>query len=112
MRERDYRALDGLLHSRIRLAVASALMELETAEFSLLRELTGATDGNLSVHLRKLEDSGYLEVRKTYAGRKPVSYYSLSSEGRTAFERYVRALAAFVAPAGAAERGAAGKEEP
>ncbi|MBP7096872.1 MAG: transcriptional regulator [Spirochaetia bacterium] len=111
MRERDYRALDGLLHSRIRLAAVSALMELDVAEFSLLKELTGATDGNLSAHLRKLEDSGYVEVRKTYAGRKPVSYYSLTSEGRTAFERYVLALAAFVAPAAERGRGTPGKED-
>jgi DNA-binding MarR family transcriptional regulator len=95
MPERDYSRLDETLHSRIRLAAASALMGVEEAEFTWLRDAIGATDGNLSTHMRKLEEAGYVKVRKTFAGRRPATFFSLSPEGREAFARYVEELAKF-----------------
>jgi DNA-binding transcriptional ArsR family regulator len=92
MAEYDYSKLDELLHSRIRIAAVTALSLVEEGEFTWLREKVGATDGNLSTHLRKLEDAGYVEVRKAFEGRKPVTYYSLSVRGREALEVYIARL--------------------
>jgi DNA-binding HxlR family transcriptional regulator len=97
-REFDYRSLDSLFHSRIRLAAVSILLQYRTAEFSLLKQETGATDGNLSTHLRKLEEAGYIEVRKTFEERKPKSFYSLTERGRQAFEEYLQRLEQFIRP--------------
>ena len=88
----DYTQLDAIIHSRIRLAVVATLASVGNAEFTFLRERTGATDGNLSTHLRKLEDAGYIGVKKSFAGRKPVSRYTLTARGRKAFAAYVERL--------------------
>lgn len=85
----DHRRLDRLVHSRIRLAVMSILAAVESAEFTYLRDQVETTDGNLSTHLRKLEDAGYVEVDKRFEDRRPVSRYSLTDEGREAFREYV-----------------------
>ena len=92
MKSFDYRQLDDVIHSRIRLAVVSVLVSVEEAEFTFLRERVHATDGNLSIHLRKLEEAGYIEVKKGFVGRKPQSTYRLTEAGRKAFEAYVAAL--------------------
>lgn len=92
----DYQRLDEVIHSRIRLAVVSMLAGLEWAEFTYLRDRTGATDGNLGAHLRKLEAAGYVVVEKRFEGRKPVSRYGLTEEGREAFRRYVDRLEAMI----------------
>lgn len=89
----DYTRLDELLHSRIRLAAMAALAGVEEADFGWLKEHTGATDGNLSVHLRKLEEAGYLQSEKGFAGRRPRTGYRMTDAGRRAFRDYVEKLA-------------------
>lgn len=92
MSEFDYQQLDEIIHSRIRLAIVSVLIAVDEAEFNFLKEKVNTTDGNLSVHLRKLEEAGYLTVRKEFADRKPRTSYSLSPKGKKAFEIYVERL--------------------
>lgn len=92
----DYQRLDDVIHSRIRLAIVSILSGVEAAEFTYLRDRTGATDGNLGAHLRKLEEAGYVEVEKRFEARKPVSSYALTAGGREAFRRYVDRLEAMI----------------
>ncbi len=81
----DHNALDDVIHGRIRLGVVAYLSSVESALFSELRGEVGATDGNLSAHLRKLEDAGYVEVHKGFVGRKPQTRLSLTENGRTAW---------------------------
>lgn len=88
----DHRRLDGLIHSRIRLAVMAILAAAEDAEFTYLRDQVNTTDGNLSTHLRRLEEAGYIRVRKGFVDRRPVSRYSLTGEGHRAFRTYVDRL--------------------
>lgn len=88
----DYQQLDDVIHSRIRLAVMAILAAVEDAEFTYLRDRTGATDGNLGAHLRTLEEANYVEVEKSFVDRKPVSRYRLTPTGRTAFAEYVERM--------------------
>ena len=81
--------IDRLIHERIRLALVSALAVREWLSFNELKDLLDTTDGNLSVHARKLEDAGYLECRKTFEGRVPKTEYKLSTSGRRALNRYL-----------------------
>lgn len=81
--------LDRLIHERMRLAIVSALAVAPSLTFVELKQILGATDGNLSVHARKLEDAGYVTVEKTFAGRVPRTEYKLTATGRGALERYV-----------------------
>ncbi|HVO73282.1 MAG TPA: transcriptional regulator [Ignavibacteriaceae bacterium] len=89
MSEFDYQQLDDLIHSRIRLAIMALLISVVEADFVFLKEKVNATDGNLSVHLKKLEDAGYINVKKEFINRKPRTMYSLSKIGRKAFEAYL-----------------------
>jgi DNA-binding transcriptional ArsR family regulator len=66
----DYQKIDDVIHSRIRLAIMAVLATVDEAEFTFLREKVGATDGNLSVHLKKLEDAKYISVKKSFVSRK------------------------------------------
>jgi DNA-binding MarR family transcriptional regulator len=88
--------LDRVIHERIRLAIAAALAANERLSFNELKALLGTTDGNLSVHARKLEDAGYVALEKSFEGRKPRTEYRLTAEGRKAFERYLNHLEALV----------------
>ena len=88
--------LDRVIHERMRLAIVSALASSETLSFRDLRESLQATDGNLSVHARKLEEAGYVSCVKSFEGRVPKTEYRLTAEGRRAFERYLRHLEALV----------------
>jgi DNA-binding HxlR family transcriptional regulator len=81
--------LDRLIHDRTRLSILAALAAIETMAFNELKEATGTTDGNLSVHARKLEDAGYVHCEKTFAGRTPRTEYRLSATGRRALEKYL-----------------------
>ena len=81
--------LDRLIHERVRLAIVSALAVNEALTFNELKELLGTTDGNLSVHARKLEEAGYLECLKSFAGRVPRTEYRLTPLGHAALERYL-----------------------
>lgn len=86
------RELDPLLHSQLRLAVMSILMNVEEADFVYLRETTDSTAGNLSVQLDKLSAAGYITVTKTFVGKKPRTTCQITETGRKAFEDYVDAL--------------------
>ncbi len=88
----DYHQLDEIIHSRIRLAIMSVLMTVDEAEFTFLRDLVNTTDGNLSIHLKKLEEAGYISVEKRFINRKPTTSYKLTPKGRQAFEAYIEKL--------------------
>jgi DNA-binding MarR family transcriptional regulator len=81
--------LDRLIHERIRLGIVSALAANDALSFADLRDVLGTTDGNLSVHARKLEEAGYVRVTKGFEDRKPRTEYSLTSKGRRALETYL-----------------------
>ncbi len=81
--------LDRLIHERIRLGIVSALAANDTLTFADLKEILQATDGNLSVHARKLEEAGYITVTKGYEAKKPRTEYSLSPTGKAALESYL-----------------------
>lgn len=84
--------LDPLLHSELRLAVMSILVGVESADFTFIREQTGATAGNLSVQLDKLSAAGYIAVEKTFRGKMPRTVCSITTHGSEAFARYVETL--------------------
>ena len=88
--------LDRLIHERIRLGIVSALAVNECLSFNELKTMLGATDGNLSVHARKLEDAGYVECRKGFSGRTPKTEYVLTAPGRRALERYLDHMEALI----------------
>jgi len=92
----DYRALDDILHSRIRLSVVSVLARCEEAEFTWVRDAVGATDGNLTTHCRKLEEAGYIVINKRFVDRKPATFFRLTNTGRTALLEYARQLATYI----------------
>lgn len=98
MSEFDYKQLDDIIHSRIRLAVMAMLAGVERAEFTFIRDKVGATDGNLGTHLKKLEEAGYLAVHKHFLSRKPVTDYALTKKGRQAFAQYLKQLEALLPP--------------
>ncbi len=91
-----FKKLDPLLHSELRLAVMSVLVNLEEADFVYLREVTKATAGNLSVQLDKLSDAGYISVEKTFEGKKPRTICRITPVGLQAFENYVDALKSYL----------------
>jgi len=84
--------LDPVIHGKLRLALLSLLAGVEAGEFTWLRARTGATDGNLGAQLLKLEEAGYVAVKKKFVKRKPQSVYRITEAGRTALAEYVRAL--------------------
>ena len=88
--------LDRLIHERIRLAIVSALAVNEKLSFNALKDMLSATDGNLSVHARKLEEAGYLSCTKSFEGRVPRTEYQLTPEGRRALELYLDHMEALI----------------
>ncbi len=88
--------LDRLIHERMRLAIVSALAVNDTLSFNELKRLLDTTDGNLSVHARKLEEAGYVSCTKTFEGRVPRTEYRLSAAGRRALERYLEHMEALI----------------
>jgi DNA-binding transcriptional ArsR family regulator len=92
----DPRELDRLIHERMRLAIVSALAVNESLSFNELKQLLETTDGNLSVHARKLEEAGYVTCSKTFEGRVPRTEYRLSAAGRRALERYLEHMEALI----------------
>ena len=92
-------ALDRVIHERARLAIVSALAAHTRLTFTELRDLLRTTDGNLSVHARKLEDAGYLSCTKSFAGRVPKTEYRLTAAGRKALERYLAHMEAVIGAA-------------
>jgi DNA-binding MarR family transcriptional regulator len=88
--------LDRLIHERLRLGMVSALAVNPSLTFTELRDLLGATDGNLSVHARKLEDAGYVACAKSFDGRVPRTEYQLTDAGRAALARYLDHMEALI----------------
>ncbi len=88
----NFKPLDPLLHSELRLAVMSMLIDMEEAEFPYIKEQTGATAGNLSVQIDKLSTAGYIEVEKTFKGKRPCTLCRITPQGIEAFRQYVDAL--------------------
>jgi DNA-binding HxlR family transcriptional regulator len=82
-------SLDRVIHERMRLAIVSALAVNDTLTFNDLKRLLETTDGNLSVHARKLEDARYISCEKSFQGRMPKTEYRLTAAGRKAFEKYI-----------------------
>lgn len=89
-------ALDRLIHERMRLGIVSALAVNDTMTFNDLKRLMQTTDGNLSVHARKLEDAEYVTCTKSFAGRVPRTEYRLTASGRRALERYLDHMEALI----------------
>lgn len=96
----DIDAIDEVIHGRVRLGAMAFLSTAGTAEFNEIKRRLQTTDGNLSVHLRKLEEAGYVAVDKSFVGRKPLTRISLTPEGRTAFLGYLEAMSRLVNEAG------------
>ena len=88
--------LDRLIHERIRLGIVSALAVSESMTFNDLKQLLKTTDGNLSVHARKLEDADYIACSKSFEGRLPRTEYRLTPAGRRALERYLDHMEALI----------------
>ena len=89
-------ALDKIIHERIRLGIVSALAVNERLTFNELKQLLHTSDGNVSVHARKLEDAGYLACTKSFDGRVPKTDYKLTVAGRKALERYLSHMEALI----------------
>jgi len=88
--------LDRLVHERVRLGILSALAARTSATFTDLKALLNATDGNVSVHARKLEEAGYIECTKSFDGRVPRTEYRITADGRAALDRYLDHMEALI----------------
>jgi DNA-binding MarR family transcriptional regulator len=88
--------LDRIIHERLRLGIVSALVVNESLGFSELRDLLKTTDGNLSVHARKLEEAGYVSCRKSFIGRTPHTEFKITAPGRRALQRYLDHMEALI----------------
>jgi DNA-binding transcriptional ArsR family regulator len=88
--------LDKVIHERMRLGIISALAASEKLSFTDLKNLLNTTDGNVSVHARKLEDAGYLECLKSFNGRVPLTEYKITNAGRDALSRYLNHMEALI----------------
>ncbi len=96
----EFKELDPILHSQLRLAVVSLLISVREAEFTFLREKTNSTAGNLSVQINKLKDAGYIEVTKQFSNNYPQTICKITIKGIEAFEDYVKALQSYMNPGG------------
>jgi DNA-binding HxlR family transcriptional regulator len=102
--------LDRLIHERIRLGIISALAANSSLSFNDLKRLLKTTDGNLSVHARKLEDAGYIGCTKSFEGRMPKTEYALTGAGRKALEKYLNHMEALIHAMRAPDMAASSKE--
>ncbi len=93
---RDLAEVDRLIHEPSRLMIVAILSTVESADFLYLKRETGLTRGNLSSHLSKLEESGYVDIEKTYKGKIPLTVCQLTDRGRQAFENYRHQIKQFV----------------
>lgn len=94
----EFKELDPILHSQLRLAVVSLLISVREAEFTFLKEKTNATAGNLSVQVNKLKDAGYIDVTKQFSNNYPQTICRITKKGIEAFEAYVNALQTYMNP--------------
>ena len=92
----DFKELDPILHSRLRLAVMSLLISVKEAEFTFLKDKTNASAGNLSVQINKLKDAGYIDVIKQFNNNYPQTICKITHAGMNAFESYVNALKSYM----------------
>jgi DNA-binding MarR family transcriptional regulator len=92
----DIDDLDEVIHGRVRLGIMAFLSSSEAAEFSTLKARLQLTDGNLSVHLKKLEEAGYVAIDKAFVGKKPQTSIRITPQGRTAFANYLDAIGKLV----------------
>lgn len=94
--EFDYREIDDIIHGRVRLSVMAYLSGAGAADFTLLRAKVGVTDGNLSVHIRKLEEADYIRVEKKFSERRPLTICHLTKKGREAWIAYIARMEALL----------------
>jgi DNA-binding MarR family transcriptional regulator len=94
--ERVSGELDRIIHERMRLGIISALAANEKLSFGELKKLLNTTDGNISVHARKLEEAGYVTMQKSFKGRVPLTEYSITKDGKKALERYLNHMEALI----------------
>lgn len=94
----EFKELDPILHSQLRLAVISLLIALKEAEFTYIREKTNSTSGNLSVQINKLKEADYIEVTKQFKDNYPQTLCKITPKGINAFEQYVLALQSYMKP--------------
>lgn len=92
----DIGKLDDVIHGRVRLGVMAYLADAEAADFTELKALLEVTQGNLSVHLRKLEEAGYVSIDKSFLNRKPLTRVRMTEAGRAAFGAYLEAIGKLV----------------
>ena len=92
----EFKELDPILHSQLRLAVISLLISVKEAEFTFIKEKTNATAGNLSVQINKLKEAGYIEVVKQFKDNYPQTTCKITTQGITAFEQYVKNLQSYL----------------
>jgi DNA-binding MarR family transcriptional regulator len=92
----NYHEIDDVIHSRIRTAIMAVLISVNVADFTFIRNKINATDGNLSIHLRKLEENDYVSMSKEFIDRKPVTKYKITEKGRKAFEDYIKKLESII----------------
>lgn len=92
----DFQPLDPLLHNELRLKIMSILISADSADFTFIKEQTGATAGNLSVQIDNLQKAEYIEVEKTFEGKRPKTICRITNEGHRAFETYVTALTGYI----------------
>lgn len=93
----DYKEIDDVIHGRVRLSIMAYLSGAGAAEFNELKaRVGGATDGNLSVHITKLEEAGYIDIEKKFVGKKPLTVCRLTDRGREAWIAYIDRMAALL----------------
>ena len=95
----DINRIDEVIHGRVRLGIMAVLAGVDSADFTTLKTRLQTTDGNLSVHLRKLEDAGFVAVTKRFEGRKPLTEAAMTESGRKAFVAYLDAMQGLVGKA-------------
>lgn len=93
-----FKDLDPLLHSQLRLSIVSILMSVDKADFNFIKETTNATSGNISVQIKKLEEAGYIDVKKSFKNNYPNTTVSITKKGIESFENYVNNLKDYIHP--------------
>ena len=91
-----FQDLNPLLHQQLRLQIITLLMSIDSAEFSYVLQETGATRGNISVQIKKLQEAGYINVDKSFRNNYPLTTYSITPTGKEAFEKYFKTLEAYI----------------
>ena len=93
-----FKDLDPILHSQLRLSIVSVLMSVYEANFNYIKEITKATSGNISIQIKKLQEAGYIQVKKSFKNNYPNTTLSITNKGMEAFENYVKSLKKYINP--------------